>query len=309
MPVVDRVEQVCDGCTLGKQHRKPFPQQSSFRASQGLEPVHADLCGKISPPTPGGKQYFLLVVDDHSRYMWVELLKNKDEALASFKKIKLQAKLEHGRKLKALRTDRGGEFNSNLFTVFCNETGIKHYTTTPYSPQQNGVVERRNQTVVEMARCLLKSKGMPSRFWGEVVVTAIFILNRAPTKSLQNMTPFEPWHGKKPRVEHMKTFGCIVHVKKVGPGITKLSDRSTKMVFLGYESGTKGYRVFDPVNNRLHVSQDVVFEEKEQWDWDAPTQAGQTVSDTFIIEFQPGEENPTTDFPADSEQSGGSEQV
>jgi hypothetical protein len=150
---------------------------------------------------------------------------------------------------------------------------------------------------------------MPSRFWGEVVVTAIFILNRAPTKSLQNMTPFEPWHGKKPRVEHMKTFGCIVHVKKVGPGITKLSDRSTKMVFLGYESGTKGYRVFDPVNNRLHVSRDVVFEEKEQWDWDAPTQAGQTVSDTFIIEFQPGEENPTIDFPADSEQSGGNEQV
>jgi hypothetical protein len=69
MPVVDRVEQVCDGCTLGKQHRKPFPQQSSFRASQGLELVHADVCGKISPPTPGGKQYFLLVVDDCSRYM------------------------------------------------------------------------------------------------------------------------------------------------------------------------------------------------------------------------------------------------
>jgi len=164
MPTVDRVEQVCDGCTLGKQHRIPFPHQSSFRASQGLELVHADLCGKISPPTPGGKEYFLLVVDDHSRYMWVELLKTKDEALSHFKKIKQQAELEHGRKLKALRTDRGGEFNSNLFTVFCNETGIKHYTTTPYSPQQNGVVERRNQIVVEMARCLLKSKGMPPRF-------------------------------------------------------------------------------------------------------------------------------------------------
>ena len=164
MPTVDRVEQVCDGCTFGKQHRIPFPHQSSFRASQGLELVHADLCGKISPPTPGGKEYFLLVVDDHSRYMWVELLKTKDEALSHFKKIKQQAELEHGRKLKALRTDRGGELNSNLFTVFCNETGIKHYTTTPYSPQQNGVVERRNQIVVEMARCLLKSKGMPPRF-------------------------------------------------------------------------------------------------------------------------------------------------
>jgi len=254
MPIVDQVEQVCDGCTLGKQHRKPFPQQSQFRANQGLELVHADLCGKISPPTPGGRQYFLLVVDDHSRYMWVELLKTKDEALGYFKKIKQQAELEKGMKLKLLRTDRGGEFNSHLFTVFCSETGIKHYTTTPYSPRQNGVVERRNQTVVEMARCLLKSKGMPPKFWGEAVVTAVFILNRAPTKALKDMTPYEAWHGKKPRVDHLKTFGCIVHVKKVGPGISKLSDRSTKMVFLGYESGTKGYRVFDPVNNQLHVS-------------------------------------------------------
>ena len=101
-------------------------------------------------------------------------------------------------------------------------------------------------------------------------MTAVFILNRAPTKALKDMTPYEAWHGKKPRVDHLKTFGCIVHVKKVGPGISKLSDRSTKMVFLGYESGTKGYRVFDPVNNQLHVSRDVVFEEKEKWDWNAP---------------------------------------
>lgn len=103
--------------------------------------------------------------------MWVEVLRTNDEALSYFNKIKQQAELEHGKKLKALRTDRGGEFNSNLFTVFCNETGIKHYTTTPYSPQQNGVVERHNQTVVEMARCMLKTKKMPPKFWGEAIVT------------------------------------------------------------------------------------------------------------------------------------------
>jgi len=177
LPIVDQVEQVCDGCTLGKQHRKPFLQQSAFRASQGLELVHADLCGKNSRPIPSGKQYFLLVVDDHSRYMWVELLRTKDEAFAYFKKIKQQAELEHGKKLKGFRTDRGGEFNSTQFTLFCNETGIKHFTTTPYTPQQNGVVECRNQTIVEMARCQLKSKGMPCKFWGEAVVTAVYILN------------------------------------------------------------------------------------------------------------------------------------
>ena len=105
---------------------------------------HSDLCGQISPPTPGGKAYFLLVVDDHSRYMWIELLRSKDEALAYLKKIKARAETELEGKLKAVRTDRGGEFNSSQFIVFCTEFGIKHYTTTPYTPQQNGVVERRN---------------------------------------------------------------------------------------------------------------------------------------------------------------------
>jgi transposase InsO family protein len=87
--------------------------------------------------------------------------------------------------LKALRTDRGGEFNSRMFTTFCTEQGIKHFTTTPYTPQQNGVVERRNQSVVEMARCLLKGRNVPPRFWGEAVTTAVYLLNRSPTKLSQ----------------------------------------------------------------------------------------------------------------------------
>jgi len=162
LPTVTRVEKVCDGCVLGKQHRTPFPKVSSYRAEKCLELVHADLCGHITPKTVGGASYFLLVVDDHSRYMWVEMLKSKDQALECFKKIKLRAEMESDGKLKALRTDRGGEFVSNMFSVFCSEGGIKHFTTTPYSPQQNGVVERRNQTVIEMARCMLKSMNVPS---------------------------------------------------------------------------------------------------------------------------------------------------
>jgi transposase InsO family protein len=123
--------------------------------------------------------------------MWVELLKTKDQALECFKKIKTRAEIECNKRLKGLRTDRGVEFISSLFTVFCNDNGIKHFTTTPYTPQQNGVVERRNQTVVEMARCMLKAMKVPVAFWGEAVCAAVYTLNRAPTKSLNNMTPFE----------------------------------------------------------------------------------------------------------------------
>jgi len=199
-----------------------------LRPRRGVRLVHTDLCGQITPPTPGGKSYFMLIVDDHTRYMWVELLGVKSEALACFKKFRAATELESGRRLKALRTDRGGEFNSGAFVVFCSENGIKHNTTTPYTPQQNGVVERRNQTVVEMARCLQKSMNVPSRFWGEAVRTAVHILNRSPTKSLRGQTPFEAWFGRKPGVKHLRTFGCVVYAKLIGPGVSKLTDRGSR---------------------------------------------------------------------------------
>jgi len=122
-------------------------------------------------------------------------------------------------------------------------------------------VQRRNQTVVEMSRCMLKAMKVPAKFWGEAVLTDVYVLNRSPTKSLSGKTPFEAWHKKKPNVSHLRTFGCVAHVKHNGPGLSKLSDRSSKMVFIGYESGTKGYRLYDPSTGRLVVSRDVIFEE------------------------------------------------
>jgi len=138
--------------------------------------------------------------------------------------------------------------------------------------------------VVEMARCLLKSKNVPGEFWGEAVSAAVYLLNRAPTKSLQGRTPYEAWHNRKPKVQHLCTFGCVAHVKKVGPGISKLSDRSTKMVFIGYEAGTKGYRVYDPVAKKLHISRDVVFEENRAWLWNEGDRSEPAVP-TFDVEY------------------------
>jgi len=283
LPVIRRAEQVCNGCALGKHHRTPFPKASKYRAKHGLELVRGDLCGQITPPTPGGKSYFLLTVDDYSRFMWLELLASKSEALEYFKKFKVGAEVESGHRLKAFRTDRGGEFHSRAFLVFCNEQGIRRNTTTAYTPQQNGVVERRNQTIVEMARCLLKSMNVPGKFWGEAVKTAVYLLNRSPTKSLTRKTPFEVWYGRKPSVRHLRTFGCKVYAKRMTPGINKLADRSTPGVFLGYEPGTKGYRVYDPVSNKLLIARDVIFSEKEPWNWGE--KAGQETG--AVVELAP----------------------
>jgi hypothetical protein len=118
-----------------------------------------------------------------------------------------------------------------------------------------------------MARSMMKSKGIPGRFWGEAVSTAVYLLNRAPTKSVVGMTPYEAWYGRKPSVDHLRTFGCVTHVKTVAGHTNKLADRSTPMVIIGSEAGTKAYRAYNLVNKKLVVTREVLFEEEKSWNW------------------------------------------
>jgi transposase InsO family protein len=174
LPCLNHVEQFCDVCVLTKQRRLPFPQQSSFRAKERLELVHGDLCGPVTLATPGGRRYFLLLVDDLSRYMWVMILGSKGEAANAIRRVQVTEEAECDRKLCVLRTNNGGEFMAVELASYCADEGIQRHYSTSYSPQQNVVVERRNQTVVGMARALLKQRGIPNVFWGEAVVTAIY---------------------------------------------------------------------------------------------------------------------------------------
>jgi hypothetical protein len=128
-----------------------------------------------------------------------------------------------------------------------------------YSPQQNGVVERRNQTVVGMARTLLKQRGIPAVFWGEAVVTNVYILNRSPTKALNGRMSYEAWHGRKPAVSHLRVFDCLTFAKELGH-IGKLDDMSTPGVFIGYVEGSKAYSILDPGTQRVRTTRDVVFD-------------------------------------------------
>jgi transposase InsO family protein len=153
---LDHVEQFCDVCVLMKQRQVPFPQQSSFRAKERLKLVHRELCGPVTPATPGGRCYFLLLVDDLSRYIWVVVLGSKEEAADFIRRTQAAAEAECVCKLRVLRTDNGGESMAAEFTSYCVDEGVQRHYSAPYSPQQNGVVERRNQTVVGMAWALLK---------------------------------------------------------------------------------------------------------------------------------------------------------
>lgn len=142
----------------------------------------------------------------------------------------------------------------------------------PYTPQQKGLVERRNRTVMAMARSFLKTMRLPSEFLGEAARHSVYILNRLPTRALSEKTPYEAWKNSKPHVEHIKVFGCVAHMKLPNAHTTKLSNRSKPVVHLGAELGTKGYRLYDPKSGRVHVCTDVFFEETKAWKWEEQLQ-------------------------------------
>ncbi|GJX94674.1 ribonuclease H-like domain, reverse transcriptase, RNA-dependent DNA polymerase [Tanacetum coccineum] len=240
IPTIKQTKQICDVCLIGKQNRTPFPKKAKARSTSPLDLVYGDLCGPITPPTPSGKRYIFLIVDDYSRYMWVYFLNTKDQAFDTFKEYKSTVEKELRTTLKMLRTDRGGEFASNEFTQYCKENVIARQLTAPYSPQQNGA---------------------------EAVRHAIYILNSVPTKALEDITPYEAIKQRKPNLENLKVFGCIAYAKVPSQHLTKLDDRSTKMVYLGNEQGSKAYQLFDPITRKICVSRDVKFKEDDIWDW------------------------------------------
>lgn len=191
----------------------------------------------------------------------------KVKALDKFKEFKALAEKQSGQYLKVLRSDRGGEYTSNLFKSFCRAHGIYHHLTTAYTPQQNGVTERKNRTILDMARSMVKAKHMPRTFWAEAVLCAVYLLNRCPTKSVGNKTPNEAWSGSKPSVGHLRIFGCIAYAHVPDQKRKKLDDKGEKCIFSGYDKRSKAYRLYNPLTKKLIISRDVEFDESDYWRW------------------------------------------
>jgi transposase InsO family protein len=253
-------ESLCPECAIGKQYKLPFPPVA-VRAAKRLELVHADLCGPFSTVSIGGKRYFLLLVDDATRYTWVYFLREKGEASAQIKEWKAAVELETGDKLKVLRTDNGGEFTSKEFEHFLAMAGIKHQTTAPYTPQQNGVVERANRTHVERMRAMLATGRVPKTFWTAAIKTSVYVGNRSATRALKDTTPYESYLNKKPSLGYFRTFGCLAYVYVPSERRGKMDDTGRVCRFIGYSETTKGYEFWSPGENKIIVSRHVLFDE------------------------------------------------
>ncbi|CAF4946174.1 unnamed protein product [Pieris macdunnoughi] len=161
--------------------------------------------------------------------------------------------------VKVLRTDNGGEFCSREFGRY--KQGIVHQRTNAYTPEQNGLCERMNRSVVEKARCLIYDAGLEKKFWAEAVNTSVYLRNRSVVTGLNNKTPYEVWTGQKPNLSHLRIFGSVVMVHILKERRLKWDKKANKLIFVGYAEKTKGYRVYDPVTNIVTISRDVVVME------------------------------------------------
>ncbi|GAU40628.1 hypothetical protein TSUD_190050 [Trifolium subterraneum] len=246
--------------------RGSFSKYAMSKTKSTLEIVYSDVCGPMQVDSIGGNKYFVSFVDDFSRKIWTYLINKKSDVLSVFKKFKSVVERQSGHKLKVLRTDGGGEYVSHDFAELCESEGIVHEVIPPYTPQQNGSAERRNKTIMNMVRCMLKGKHQPKELWGEAVATATYILNLCPTKRLNGITPEECWSKNKPSVKHLRVFGSIAYKHVPYQLRRKLDDKATTMILVGYHS-TGGHKLYDPVNKNVVVSRDVVFDEMKEWDW------------------------------------------
>ena len=253
----------CEPCVEGKQHRNRFPSDGRKRAEKPLDLVHSDLCGKMNAQSLSGAEYFLTFIDDKTHYVWVYILKSKDLVFKQFLEWKAMVEKSTGRKLKTLRTDNGGEFTSREFDAYLKAEGVRHELTVPKTPEQNGVAERMNRTLMEAVRSMLSGAKLPHKFWAEALSTATYLLNRSPTKAVKGMTPYEAWTGEKPLVEHLRVFGCQAYAQIPKDERKKLNSKTRKCILMGYGTETKGYRLYDPHRQKVFFSRNVVFNERE----------------------------------------------
>lgn len=275
----------CVACVTGKMHVSSFPSASGTRAAEPLNLIHSDVCGPMQVSSWGGARYLLTFTDDNTRKTFGYLMKNKSEVSTHFITFKNMVEKQTGLHIKILRTDNGTEYcNSNL-SNFLTKEGIIHQTTVRFCPEQNGVAERVNRTIFEKARAMLQESCLCDRFWGEAVITAIYLKNRSPTSALADRIPECEWTGSNIDLSHLRIFGCEAYSHIPDQRRRKLDAKARQFIFVGYGETCKGYRLADPNNpQKVIYSRSVVFRE-DKFIEQGPLKAVKS-SDNFIIPNQ-----------------------
>ncbi|KAG9442456.1 hypothetical protein H6P81_018310 [Aristolochia fimbriata] len=278
----------CGDCQQGKQHKTKHKSTTQINTTRPLELLHVDLMGLVRTPSHKGRRYIFVCVDDFSRFCWVDFLREKLDTFESFQRLCSKVMVEKGaaiQKIIRLKSDHGKEFENKDFADFYDKEGIHHEFSAPKIPQQNGVVERKNRTMQEMARVMLLSKGLPDKLWAEAVNTACYITNRVFFRPFTHKTPYELYKRKKPTVSHFHNFGSKCYILCDREVLGKFVARSNEGIFLGYSTKSRAYRVYNKRTRVIMESVNVtVFDDDSQsqrTDEDLVTPSSQTQNDTI----------------------------
>jgi hypothetical protein len=254
----------CMPCQLSKQPALPFNNSESI-ASATFNLIHSDVWGPSPVPTVGGSRYFVIFVDDFSRYTWIYLMKNRSEVLTIYRDFAKMVQTQYSKAIKVFRSDNAREYRQTDFSTILKHYGTIFHTSCAGTSQQNGRAERKLRHILDTVRALTNAASTPASFWGEAALTAVYTINRCPSPVIQNTTPYERLFGTAPNYSLLKVFGCVCFVLLQPHERTKLQPRSQLCCFLGYGLEEKGYRCYDPVAKRLRVSRHVVFWEHKMF--------------------------------------------
>jgi hypothetical protein len=260
LPVSNKIRpSVCSDCQMAKSHSLPFPLSAS-QSHGPLDLIFSDVWGPSPAISTSGSRYYLIFVDDYSKFVWFFPLKLKSDVEPIFYQFQALVEKQFNRTIKAIQTDWGGEFRR--LNVYFKNHGIIHRIACPHTHQQNGSVERRHRHITEMGLALLAQSHKPHTYCEETFATATYLINRLPTPILRHFSPFEMLYHTKPDYTFLRVFGCACWPCLRPYNRHKLDFRSKTCIFLGYSPHHRGYRCLDQSSGRIYLSRDVVFNEQ-----------------------------------------------
>lgn len=263
--VEDTSCQVCSSCQFGKAHKQSIPKMTKRRATKPLELIHSDVGGALPVQSIGHSSYYVLFIDDATRYIQVYFMKHKSEVLTHFKAFVTAAELkfdQEGHKVKTLRCDSGMEYLNDAFSQYLKSKGIEIEPSAPYTHECNGVAERANRTLMEAVRALLFDAEMPSTFWAEALLSAVYVRNRCFTQALDfPMTPYEAWTGEPPDISNLRVFGSLVYVHIDEKERNKLEPKAETGVLVGYTPDKLSYRVWMHGSRNVRTCRHITIDE------------------------------------------------
>ena len=248
---------VCAPCHLAKQHKLPFPL-SKTRIDNAFDPLHLDIWRPFGTPSIHGHKFFLFVVDDFTRHTWVFLMKSKSETSGLLNSFVMLTKNQFNQSIKIMRTDNDQEF---CWLEFYEKHGIIHQKTCVETPQQNSIVERKHNYILNITRCLMFQSKLPKVFWSYAISHFVFLINRLPSPIICDKSPFEMLYNRMPDLSNLKIFGCLYFASTLEQNRNKLDPRARKCIFLSFKPRTKGYIIIDTNNREIFVSRNVIFHE------------------------------------------------